>query len=213
MDDGSAQLRQPPVQAPSQHTPSTHWPDTHSAPPPQGWPMIFLPHWPATQAWPASQSASTLHELVQAPAVHRNGPQGCTFCGRHVPLPSHVPAVLRRVPVHEGAMHWVSAAYSSQPPKPSHVPVCPHEVAPWSLHWPRGSGTPWSTAQHVPMRPGSAHATQPPWQATLQQTLSAQKPEAHSELTEHVAPFIFLPQLLATHCCPATHWLDCEHDS
>jgi hypothetical protein len=49
--------------------------------------------------------------------------------------------------------------------------------------------------QHVPARPGSAHEMQPPSHATLQQTESAQKPEAHSSPDAHFAPFIFLPQL------------------
>jgi hypothetical protein len=42
-------------------------------------------------------------------------------------------------------------------------------------------------------------------QATLQQTLSAQKPEAQSAFTLHVAPFIFRPQLAFTHCWPVEH--------
>jgi hypothetical protein len=67
--------------------------------------------------------------------------------------------------------------------------------------------------QHVPERPGVAHETQPPWQETLQQTPSAQKPDAQSAAAVHCAPFIFLPQLPATHCCVLTHWLDCVHDS
>ena len=120
-----------------------------------------------------------------------------------------MPGVLRRVPVHEGAMHWVSAAYFSQPPKPSHLPVVPHDGVPWSLQTVRGSGTPSSIGQQVPRRPGCAHETQPPEQATLQQTPSAQKPDAQSLPTLQVAPFIFLPQLLLTHCWPPAHWLDC----
>jgi hypothetical protein len=59
-----------------------------------------------------------------------------------VPTPSHVPGVLRRVPVQEGATHWVSAAYFSQPPKPSQAPVVPQLGAPMSLQIVRGSGTP-----------------------------------------------------------------------
>jgi hypothetical protein len=61
--------------------------------------------------------------------------------------------------------------------------------------------------QHVPPRPGRAQDTQPPSHATLQQTVSAQNPEAHSSPVPHFAPFIFLPQLRFTHCCPLTHWV------
>lgn len=130
MVEASAQLRQAPVQAPSQQTPSTHLPETHSPSAAHVTPRFFLPHWPLTQAWPLSQSPSVAHAVVHAAFVHRNGEQFCTPCGRHVPRPSHVPGVLRRVPVHEGAMHTVSGAYFSQPPKPSHVPVVSQLEAP-----------------------------------------------------------------------------------
>jgi hypothetical protein len=63
----------------------------------------------------------------------------------------------------------------------------------------------------VPPRPGSAQDTQPPSHATLQQTESAQNPEAHSSPVAHFAPFIFLPQLCATHCRPDTHCVSWSH--
>ena len=61
----------------------------------------------------------------------------------------------------------------------------------------------------MPTRPGRLHDTQPPLQATLQQTLSAQKPEPQSSFVAQVAPFIFLPQLPLLHVCPPAHWVDC----
>jgi hypothetical protein len=205
--DASEQLRQAPVQTVSQQTPSTQWVERHSVPIEHGWPFCFGPHSPLTQAWPVSQSASDRQTLLQAPSTHLKGLQFCTPCARQVPSPSQVPGVMRRVPEHDGGMHWVSAAYFSQPPNPSQVPVVPHEGAPMSLQTARGSGTPWSIGQQVPRRPGSAHDTQPPEQATLQHTPSAQKPEAQSALALQLAPFIFLPQLAFTHCCPPAHWL------
>ena len=105
------QLRQAPVQAVSQQMPSTQWVERHSPFAEQGWPFCLGPHSPLTQACPASQSLSVVHTLLHASTTHLNGLQFCTPCGRHVPRPSHVPGVLRRVPVHEGAMHWVSAGY------------------------------------------------------------------------------------------------------
>jgi hypothetical protein len=108
--EASAQLRHAPVQALSQQTPSTHMPDTHSPSAAHVTPRFFLPHCPFTQAWPLSQSPSVLHDCVQAAFVHRNGEQFCTPWGRQLPRPSHVPGVFRRVPVHDGAMHTVSAA-------------------------------------------------------------------------------------------------------
>jgi hypothetical protein len=116
MAEDSAQLTQPPVQAPSQHTPSTHMFELHSALAAQAVPRLFKPHSPFTQAWPLSQSASDLQLSVHRPPVHRNGAQLRTPCGRHVPAPSHVPGVLRRVPVHVAGRQTVSAAYFSQPP-------------------------------------------------------------------------------------------------
>src|SRR4051794_31854943 len=71
---------------------------------------------------------------------------------------------------------------------------------------PRASAAPTSTGQQVPTRWSRLQATQPPWQATLQQTPSAQKPLAHSAPPVHVAPFIFGPQLPPTHWWPLEHW-------
>jgi hypothetical protein len=46
-----------------------------------------------------------------------------------------------------------------------------------------------------------------PWQAELQQTLSAQKPELQSALALHEAPGRRFPQLpVASQAC-ASHWL------
>jgi hypothetical protein len=53
--------------------------------------------------------------------------------------------------------------------------------------------------------------TQAPLQATLQQTPSAQKFEAHSTFISHFAPLGFLPQLSLWHCRPLTHWPFVEH--
>jgi hypothetical protein len=185
----------------------------HSASAAQVTPRFFLPHVPAMQAWPLSQSLSVTHDCVHAPAVHRKGEQFCTPWGRQAPWPSHVPGVLRFVPVHEAAMQTVSAAYFSHPPKPSQMPVVPHLAAPSSTHWPRGSATPRSMGQHVPLRSGIAHETQPPPQATLQHTPSAQNPEAHSLPLVQFAPFIFSPQLAATHCWPVAQSLVCVQAS
>ena len=53
------------------------------------------------------------------------------------------------------------------------------------------------------------HDTQPPLQATLQHTPSAQKLEAQSSLLAHGEPVIFLPQLPLVHAWPGAHWLFC----
>lgn len=103
--DASAQLRQPPAQAVSQHVPSTQWVELHSVPAEHGCPFCLGPHRPLTQAWSISQSLSLRQTLLHDPSTHLKGLQFCTPGGWHVPTPSHVPGVLRRVPVHEGATH------------------------------------------------------------------------------------------------------------
>jgi hypothetical protein len=125
------QLRQAPVQSVSQHTPSTQCPFTQSGLVVQALPSLILPHDLLTQACPGSQSASTRHAVLQSPSRHRLGLQLPTPGGLQVPAPSHTPGRLRRtIPAQVGAMHWVSAAYLSQPPKPSHFPVAPQLCAP-----------------------------------------------------------------------------------
>ncbi len=68
-----------------------------------------------------------------------------------------------------------------------------------------------STGVQVPRRAGSLQETHCPWQAELQQTLSAQKPELQSVFVLHAAPGKRLPQLpVASQAC-ASHWLLEEH--
>jgi hypothetical protein len=60
----SAQLRQVPGHASSQHTPSTQYPDRHSPAPVQGSPSTKSPlHTPPAQLPPSVQSASVAHEV------------------------------------------------------------------------------------------------------------------------------------------------------
>jgi hypothetical protein len=56
--------------------------------------------------------------------------------------------------------------------------------------------------QHVPSRPTWLHVMQAPLQATLQQTPSAQNPEAQSAFAAHTAPRGLGPQLPLTHFTP-----------
>ena len=115
-----------------------------------------------------------------------------------------MPAVLRRSPPHDGATQIVSGAYSEQPPTPSQAPVWPHEAGPLSRHMPCGSSRPGSTGQHVPSRPVWLQLTHAPRQPTLQQTPSAQNPEAQSPSLPHSAPGGLGPQLPFTQRIPGT---------
>jgi hypothetical protein len=107
--EGRAQVRQAPWHASAQQTPSTQKVLAHSEPLAQVWPFALGPQLPATQAWPAWQSASLAHFVLHAPAAHLKGAHGCTPGGRHTPLPSQVPAVSRRSPAQTGAAQIVSA--------------------------------------------------------------------------------------------------------
>jgi hypothetical protein len=91
---------------------------------------------------PGAQSAFVVHVVLHAPEAQAKGRQSWTPGDLHVPWPSHVPGVLRRVPAHDGSTHTVSGAYFEHVPKPSHAPVSPHFAAPLSLQTLRGSGTP-----------------------------------------------------------------------
>jgi len=200
--DASAQLWQAPPQALLQQTPSTQKPEAQSAAFMQEPPCCMGPQLWFTQAIPAVQSASVMHDGLQAPFAHRKGVQSWSPGGLQLPSPSQVPGVFKRSPAHEGKTHTVSAAYIAQAPKPSQVPVWPHFAAPLSLQMLRGSGLPGSMGQQVPRRPVWLHDTHAPWQASAQQTPSVQKPEAQSELFVQLEPFILRPQLPFMHCTP-----------
>jgi hypothetical protein len=70
---------------------------------------------------------------------------------------------------------------------------------------PAGSGAPAATSRHRPIAPGSVQERHALAQATAQQTPCAQKPEAHSVLSEQNAPFILGPhEWFASHALGAT---------
>jgi hypothetical protein len=180
IDDARLQLRHAPAQAVSQQTPSTQLLCWHSLEAVQAWPSCFGPQVLLTQAMPTSQSALVAHVLVHAPVAQRNGWQSWMPWARQVPRPLHVPAVLTfATPEQVGATQTVSRGYFEQPPMPSQKPVWPQLVGPWSRQMPRLSGASASSGQQRPSRPVRLHDRHGPWQATLQQTLSAQKPDAH----------------------------------
>ena len=173
-DADSEQLRHAPVQAWSQQTPSTQWFFWHSLDAVHGWPSILGPQVPLTQAMPVSQSAFVVQIFVHSPFRQANGLQSWMLGSMQVPRPSHVAFVIWRFPVQLDGLHSVSRAYFEQPPNPSQSPVCPQLARPASLQTLRGSGLSASIGQQVPSRPVRLQETHAPWQATLQQTPSAQ---------------------------------------
>ena len=64
--EGSAQLRQAPWQLSAQQTPSTQKLLRHSAVAEQGWPLVFLPQLPSSQARPSTHSALLVQALMHA---------------------------------------------------------------------------------------------------------------------------------------------------
>jgi hypothetical protein len=106
-------------------------------------------------------------------------------------IPSAQKPLVHSLPSVQGdGVHAVVVAYVSQAPLPSQKPSCVHAGAPSSVQSFRES-FPAVTAAHVPLTlPVSARA-QPmhfPPQTVLQQTPSAQKPEAHVAATAHAVP-------------------------
>jgi len=110
-----------------------------------------------------------------------------------------VPAVFSRLPLQVAGRQTVSAAYLAQPPIPSQLPVCPQvDLAVWvQTLW--GSGAFNAVGSQVPMRPFWLQLTQGPVQLLLQQTPSAQYPDAHCPAVVQAAPLGLRPQLPATH--------------
>jgi hypothetical protein len=71
IDEGRAQLRQAPPQAPSQQTPSTQKLLMHSAAAAHGCPLALGPQLPFWQTCPATQSASLAQRAMHAPSLQR----------------------------------------------------------------------------------------------------------------------------------------------
>lgn len=206
------QLRQGPAQALSQQTLSTHWPDSHSVAPVQGCPGFFLPQVPLvtplmvcdTHWCPASQSASLTQFWLHALLVQRKGEQSTSWGSRQAPWPSHVRGVFSTSPEQEDGPHTVFSGYRVHEPSPSQRPVLPQVVRSLALH--AGSGRPAGMYVQKPTDPVWLHDTQSPLHARLQHTPSVQKPEVHSALVRQGWRMPLVPQLPATHCCPAAHW-------
>ena len=118
---------------------------------------------------PRSQSFTVWHAFVQAPSTQRNGWQSWTPGARQVPSPSQVPAVLSRLPVHDGAGTACPARSWRNRPR-RRTSRCARSWPPLVLADASGSGFPGPIGKQVPRRPGRLQATQAPWQAMLQQT-------------------------------------------
>lgn len=176
-----------------QHTPSAQDPEAHSVPAVHSAPLNFLPQLPATHLRPGAQSASDPHAPKHLcgvpPALQPNGAHVTVGPSLHAPLPSHTLAEITAAPSHLPARQSDPDGYSSQPPRPSHMPSSPQPAAPSSLHSPgRAGGSPPGTSVHVPFDPGTLHALHGVPHSVLQQIPSAQIAEAHSTPHAHLPP-------------------------
>jgi hypothetical protein len=123
---------------------------------------------PVVQTLGLTQSASTVHEVLQAPVPQVKGSQGDVATVRQVPVPLQVRAGVSVEPVQVAAAHDEPAAYRRQAPAPLQSPSVLQVAAPASAHWPSGSW-PAGTLVQVPSEPAIAHDWQVPAQAVPQQ--------------------------------------------
>jgi hypothetical protein len=164
-----------------------------------GAPAGFLPHTFPTHVFGETQSLFVVHVSLQAVVpLHMNGAQAPEPPPTlQLPLPLQV---LASVTVDEpagqaGGAHGVPAWYLRHWPLPSHLPSLPHVEVAVTPHRPLASAMPAGRGEHVPGVALSVHDTQTPSQAALQQTFCAEqtRPDAHSLLAAHAAPFGLRP--------------------
>jgi hypothetical protein len=178
------QLWHGPSQALSQQTPLAQKPLAHSAFTEQGMTSEWRKHDPFTQGSPPSHCASLSQVLKQFPVagLHAKGEQYIPGPVTHAPMPLQTEAGVRTPSEHDPAAQVVPREYRSQPPVPSHRPVCPQVEAMSLRQMPLGSGVPVATGVQVPTLRTRLQLTHGPSQALVQQTPSTQKPLAQSSL-------------------------------
>jgi hypothetical protein len=190
------QVTQVPLHAVSQQNPSTQKPLAHCPPEVQMDPIASEPvgtqAFDALQKYPDAQSPSPPHGAVlHAPTPQAYGAQLPDAGVPHVPLPSQVAAGVMVEPVQLAAPQIVPAAQSAQAPEPLQVPVVPQVAAAVAAHSLSGS-LPATIAPQTPSLPcpffAAVQAWHVPLHAELQQTPSAQNPEAQSPFTTQALP-------------------------
>lgn len=208
----SAQDMQLPAQGVAQQTPCAHWPVRHSVPAWQTAPLGLSPHEPPLQVAGAAQSASLAQVDLQAFTPQVNGKQEAAPGTMQVPAPSQVPPAVNVLPGmgQLAPAQAVPCGYFWQAPA-WHLPSLPHEVGPWSLHSPAGSGRPVGTAVQSPMVPVIAHEKHEPSQAVAQQTPCAHWPDWHSVPVEQKAPLGLRPQDPCTQTLPVEQAASLPH--
>ena len=175
-----------PVHALLQQTPSTQNEDVHCVPEVHADPFeSFPPHVPPMHVSPATQSVSTVHDVL-----HEVEPQ---VYGAHVevagegqfPAPSQFAPAVAVPPVQLAVRQFVDVGgYEQALDVPSQLP--PHGAVPAPVHAPRDPcGCPLGTLVHAPTLPETSHAWHCAPHAALQQTPSTQKPDPHCVALVH----------------------------
>jgi hypothetical protein len=184
---GSAHEAQAAGQAVAQHTPCAQTPVLHWSSLEQTAPIGTFPQLPFMQVLGATQSTSVVQVVLHRPDPQINGAQGWLWAAWQMPRPSQRCAKVSVDPVHPALWQITPAEYFSQAPVPSHSPSVPHPATPWSSQLSRGS-VPMSAGIQVPELSALAQVRQTPPHASLQQTPSAQNPEAHWAFPVHGVP-------------------------
>ena len=195
---------QVPVQAVAQQTPSVQMPLTHSSLPPHELPGALSPHLPPLQTAGGAQSAFEAQvERQEGTTSQRYGKQDAAGGITQTPAPSQVAVGVNVVvPLSQLAFrHAVPCPYLWQVPA-LQSPLVPQDEVACTMHISAGSGALLGTFAQVPFEAGSAHDLQASLQSVEQQTPWAQMLEAHSLLSEQMAPGIFLPHELPLQTFP-----------
>ena len=157
----------------------------------------FPPHVPPMHVSPATQSVSTVHDVLHDVDPQVYGAHDEVTGDGQFPAPSQFAPAVAVPPVQLAERQFVDVGGYEHPlDVPSQLP--PQGAAPTPVQAPRAPcGCPLGTLAHVPTLPATSHAWHCEPHAELQHTPSTQLPEVHCDAPVQVCP---LPNPL-THTC------------
>jgi hypothetical protein len=210
----SAQDMHLPAQAVAQQTPCAQVALWQSPGLEQAAPLGLRPHDPPLQVDGGAQSASLAQLDLQALTPQVNGAHEVAVGVAQVPAPSQVAAGVNVIPGigQVAPAQAVPCGYFWHVPA-WHLPLVPHDDAPWSAHRLAGSGRPVATAVQSPIVPVIAQETHDPPQAVAQQTPCAHWPDWHSVAFEQNAPFGLSPHEPCVQTTPPAQFASLPHET
>jgi hypothetical protein len=143
-----------------QHTPSMQFVELHCEPEVHADPFeSFPPQVPPMQMSPATQSVSTVHDVLHEVDPHAYGAHEVVDAAGQFPAPSQFAPAVAVPPVQLALRQFVDVGgYAHALVAPLQLP--PHGVVPAPVHAPRvPCGCPLGTLVHVPMLPPMSHAS------------------------------------------------------